>query len=115
MEYSDQYDYLKSKGCTFKWDEAIPSWSFSKGHIIYKGSEIGTLEKDCSRINDTEGMCNQFSYIGFYADQEFKSKVDTILLVLDSGMPLEMIKGKIKKRDDIHAYFESRKPRRRSL
>ena len=48
MDYSEQYDYLKSKGCTFKWDEAEQPWSFSRGHIMYKGSEIGTLEKDYS-------------------------------------------------------------------
>ena len=55
MDYSEQYDYLKSKGCTFKWDEANPSWSFSRGHIMYKGSEIGTLEEDYSWISDSEG------------------------------------------------------------
>lgn len=113
MDYRDQYNYLKSKGCTFKWDEANPSWSFSRGHIIYKGSEIGTLEKDYSWINDTDGMCHQYSYNGWYADQEFKSKVDTVLLIIDSGMPLEMIKEKIKRRDNIRSYFESRKERRR--
>lgn len=113
MDYSEQYEYLKSKGCTFKWDEANPSWSFSRGHIMYKGSEIGTLEKDYSWINDSEGMCHQFSYIGLYAHQDFKSKVDTLLLVIDSGMPLEIIKEKIKRRDAIHSYFESRKERRR--
>lgn len=113
MDYRDQYNYLKSKGCTFKWDEANPSWSFSRGHIIYKGSEIGTLEKDYSWINNSDGMCHHYSYNGWYADQEFKSKVDTVLLVIDSGMPLEMIKEKIKRRDAIHSYFESRKERRR--
>lgn len=113
MDYSDQYAYLKSKGCTFEWDEAHPSWSFSRGHIIYKGSEIGTLEEDYSWISDTEGNYHQFSYKGFYANQDFKSKVDTTLLVIDSGMPLEMIKEKIKRRDAIHSYFESRKERRR--
>lgn len=113
MDYSDQYAYLKSKGCTFEWDEANPSWYFSRGHIIYKGSEIGTLEKDYSWINDSEGNCWQFSYIGLYANQDFKSKVDTTLLVIDSGMPLEMIKEKIKRRDAVHSYFESRKERRR--
>lgn len=113
MDYSEQYDYLKSKGCTFKWDEANPSWSFSRGHIMYKGSEIGTLEKDYSWISDSEGNCWQFSYMGLYAHQDFKSKVDRTLLVIDSGMPLEMIKEKIKRRDAIHSYFESRKERRR--
>ena len=112
MDYSDQYAYLKSKGCTFEWDEANPSWSFSRGHIIYKGSEIGTLEKDYSWISDSEGNYHQFSYKGFYANQDFKSKVDTTLLVIDSGMPLEMIKEKIKRRDAIHSYFENRKERR---
>lgn len=113
MDYRDQYAYLKSKGCTFEWDEANPSWSFSKGHIMYKGSEIGTLEEDCSWLSDPEGMCFRFSYKGFYANQDFKSKVDTILHVLDSGMPLEMIKEKIKRRDAIRSYFESRKERER--
>ena len=113
MDYNDQYAYLKSKGCTFEWDKAEPAWSFSRGHIMYKGSEIGTLEEDYSWISDSEGNCHQFSYKGFYANQDFKSKVDTILLVLDSGMPLEMIKEKIKRRDDIHNYFESRKRKRR--
>jgi hypothetical protein len=113
MDYSEQYDYLKSKGCTFKWDEANPSWSFSRGHIMYKGSEIGTLEKDYSWISDSERNCWQFSYMGLYAHQDFKSKVDTTLLVIDSGMPLEMIKEKIKMRDAIHSYFESRKERSR--
>lgn len=113
MDYSEQYDYLKSKGCTFELDEANPSWSFSRGHIMYKGSEIGTLEEHSSWISDTEGMFHQFSYKGFYANQDFKSRVDTTLLVIDSGMPLEMIKEKIKRRDAIHNYFESRKERRR--
>lgn len=53
------------------------------------------------------------SRMGLYAHQDFKSKVDTTLLVIDSGMPLEMIKEKIKRRDAIHSYFESRKERRR--
>lgn len=113
MDYSEQYDYLKSRGCTFKWDEAHPSWSFSRGHVMYKGSEIGTLENDYSWISDPEGNLYQFSYKGFYANQDFKSKVDTILFILDSGMPLEVIKEKIKRRNTIHSYFESRKERRR--
>lgn len=113
MDYSEQYAYLKSKGCTFEWDQAYPSWSFSRGHIMYKGSEIGTLEEGYSWISDSEGNYHQFSYKGFYANQDFKSKVDTILLVLDSGMPLEMIKEKIKRRHAIHNYFESRKDRRK--
>lgn len=114
MNYSEQYEYLKSRGCTFKWDEAIPSWSFSRGHIIYKRSEIGTLEKDYSCFNDLEQNClfYQFPYKGLYSNRDFTSKVDTILLVIDSGMPLEVIKEKIKRRDAIHSYFESRKERR---
>lgn len=109
MDFSQQYEYLKSKGCTFTWDKAEPAWSFSKGHIIYKGSEIGTLEKDNSWINDTEGMCHQYSYNGWYTDQEFKSKVDELILVIDSGMPLEMVKLKIKKRDQIRGYFSQKR------
>lgn len=84
MDYSEQYDYLKSKGCTFKWNEAEQPWSFSRGHIMYKGSEIGTLEKDYSWINDSERNFLQFPYMGHYAHQDFKSKVNMTLLVIDS-------------------------------
>jgi len=84
MDFSEQYEYLKKKGCTFKWDKAEPAWAFGKGHVFFQGNEIGTLEEHCSWFThidpkrNNERMCFQFPYEGLFSDQDFKSKVDEL-------------------------------------
>jgi len=42
MTYGEVCDYLKSKGCTFTYDNP-KSFQFSDTHVFYNGKEIGKL------------------------------------------------------------------------
>ena len=42
MTYGEVHEYLKSKGCTFTYDNP-KSFQFSDTHVFYNGTEIGVL------------------------------------------------------------------------
>ena len=85
MNFSEQCEYLKSRGCTFTWEKAEPAWAFSKGHIFFQGHEIGTLEEHCSWLTQIDTsktpnvrMCYSFPYEGLCSNKDFISKINEL-------------------------------------
>lgn len=76
MNYDHQWNYFKMCNCEFKYDEAVPSWSFSKVHVFYDGVEIATMYEDHSIVADGLGFWRTYPYNGFYTYKEFQDRVD---------------------------------------
>ena len=80
MTYGEVYDYLKSKGCTFTFDNP-KSFQFSDTHVFYDGKEIGKLCMHAMYFNK-DSMVHSFNYESVWMSMnkfEFINFLDKII------------------------------------
>lgn len=113
MNYDQQWNYFKMRECEFKYDEAVPSWAFSKVHVFYGGVEIATMYEDYSIVADGLGFWRSYPYDGFYTYKEFENRVEkAIKNTFKSNIP-DDFKNESQLKDErlsnVRSYFDKRK------
>ena len=80
MKYSEVYNYLKSKGCTFTFDKPN-GFHFRDTHVFYNGKEIGQLCIHAMYFNK-DGNIHSFNYESMWMSMhnfEFINFLDKII------------------------------------
>ena len=91
MEYSEAHDYLKSKECSFTYDDADKP-IFSNVHVYYKGKLFGLMgmHNMAFYTDRTYKFIKQFNYRTMWlsdGNQEFKKLVDRYIDDANGKLP----------------------------
>ena len=78
MGYGEAYDYLNSLGFNFYYDNS-KSIYFSDTHVFWKGKEVGVMYKNEMQFYK-DGYVRQFTYTGWYSNQEFKNFITDMIM-----------------------------------
>ena len=78
MDYGEAYDYLNSLGFNFYYDNS-KSIYFSDTHVIWQGKEVGVMYKNEMQFYK-DGYVRQFTYNGWYSNQEFKNFITDMIM-----------------------------------
>ena len=78
MDYGEAYDYLNSLGFNFYYDNS-KSIYFSDTHVIWQGKEVGVMYKNEMQFYK-DGYVRQFTYTGWYSNQEFKNFITDMIM-----------------------------------
>ena len=78
MDYGEAYDYLNSLGFSFYYDNS-KSIYFSDTHVLWQGTEVGVMYKNDMQFYK-DGYVRQFTYNGWYSNQEFKNFITDMIM-----------------------------------
>lgn len=106
MDYSSAYKLFESMGFTFKFDEYDRETMFNDVHVLWRGTEFGTMGLDSMVLRLGDGYVHQFNYYGLYPDSRVREVAEKFIERFESAHDVE----KRARVNVIREYFEKRRP-----